>query len=132
MMVGLRFGVEYVDVEACWTREGRNAFYSLVKKTHRGTRIIASYHAVQRPVSAISDSDLCAIFRECARAPPDAPVDIVKVVGKAETAQCSIRINQAAITVQSAMPSSVVRVARWWRSTSLVMSVCVMCLCVQV
>lgn len=107
MLLGLRFGVEYVDVEACWTRESREAFIALTKAAHRGTRVIGSYHAIQRPVAAITDADLCALFHECARAPPGGSVDIVKVVGRADSAQCSIRINQAAISVRGALPITV-------------------------
>lgn len=94
-------------MEACWSREGREAFIALTKSAHRGVRVIGSYHAIQRPVADITDADLCALFHECARAPEGGNVDIVKVVGRAETAQCSIRINQAAISVRKDLPADV-------------------------
>eukprot|EP00931_Biecheleriopsis_adriatica_P092594 TRINITY_DN66394_c0_g1_i2.p1 TRINITY_DN66394_c0_g1~~TRINITY_DN66394_c0_g1_i2.p1 ORF type:complete len:331 (+),score=64.88 TRINITY_DN66394_c0_g1_i2:36-995(+) len=65
-MIGLRFGVEYVDVEAGWSREGRNAFLSMAKRCHPGLRVIGSYHDIQRPLSAIND--LCSLFTEIGRA----------------------------------------------------------------
>jgi len=105
-MVGLRFGVEYLDVEAGWSREGRHAFLQMVKRTHPGIRIIGSYHAIQHPVTAMDDHDLCALFRECAHG-PDGAVDIVKVVGRADTAQCSIRVNQCAMQMRNVLPRSV-------------------------
>ena len=108
MLTGLRFGVEYVDLEACWTKEARHAFLTVAKKTLPGVRVIGSYHEVQRPLSKVSDEDICALFHECGHG-PEGSVDIVKVVGKAESAQCSIRINQAALKVResNALPHSV-------------------------
>jgi 3-dehydroquinate dehydratase type I len=97
----------YVDVEACWSREGREAFIALAKSAHRGTRVIGSFHSIKQTVAEISDADLCALFHECARAPVGGSVDIVKVVGRAESAQCSIRMNQAAISVRGALPDTV-------------------------
>jgi len=106
MLTGLRFGVEYLDVEAGWSREGRHNFLVLARRMLRGVRVIGSYHEVQRPLSQVSDTELIALFHDCAQGPEGA-VDIVKVVGKAESAQCSIRINQAALSVRPALPGSV-------------------------
>eukprot|EP00933_Yihiella_yeosuensis_P028733 TRINITY_DN22567_c0_g1_i1.p1 TRINITY_DN22567_c0_g1~~TRINITY_DN22567_c0_g1_i1.p1 ORF type:complete len:441 (-),score=60.98 TRINITY_DN22567_c0_g1_i1:128-1450(-) len=104
--IGLRFGVEYVDIEAGWTRQGRAAFYNMTKRSMPGVRIIGSHHDVQRPLSDISDHDLCELFNECAFG-PDGSIDIVKVVGRAESAQCSIRVNQAAMRIRDSLPKSV-------------------------
>lgn len=56
-----------------------------------------------RSLSELSDTDLRGLFYECAHG-PDGGVDVVKVVAKAESAQCSIRINQAALAVQPLLP----------------------------
>jgi len=105
-LVGLRFGVEYIDVEAGWSREGRNKFLAMAKNTHEGLRVIGSYHDIQRPLSAISDHELEGLFMECAFG-PQGTIDIVKVVGRAESAQCSIRVNQCAERIRNALPKSV-------------------------
>eukprot|EP00040_Diaphanoeca_grandis_P019716 m.104254 g.104254 ORF g.104254 m.104254 type:complete len:449 (+) comp27557_c0_seq9:354-1700(+) len=106
MMVGLRFGVEYVDVEASMSREGRFAFIQMARVSHPGLRVIGSYHDIQRPLSEIPDSSLAAIFHECAYGPKDS-IDIVKVVCRAESVQCSIRINQTGDSVRPSLPKSV-------------------------
>merc|ERR1719313_3128584 len=105
-MIGLRFGVEYVDVEAGWTREGRYAFLEMAKRAHPGMRVIGSYHTIQQPLSAISDHDICQLFVECAYGPAGS-VDIVKVVGRADSAHCSIRVNQCAAKIRDSLPESV-------------------------
>jgi len=105
MLTGIRFGVEYVDMEACWCRQSRYGFLSLTQN-YPGLRVIGSYHEVQRPLSEVSDGDLYALFQECAHGPEGA-IDIVKVVGRAESVQCSIRVNQTAIAVRSTLPPSV-------------------------
>jgi 3-dehydroquinate dehydratase type I len=106
MMTGIRFGVEYLDLEACWSKEARDAFLTVAKQALPGVRVIGSYHEVQKTLSCVSDDDISSIFHECAHGPPGS-IDIVKVVGKADSAQCSIRINQAALRVREAMPPSV-------------------------
>eukprot|EP00912_Choanoflagellata_sp_UC4_P000720 UC4_evm1s449 len=90
MVLGLRFGCEYVDVECCWSLDTRTTFLSLVKE----------------PVSRISDYKLQELFHECAKGPPGS-VDIVKVVALASDVQCSIRMHQAARSIRSDMPSGV-------------------------
>ncbi|CAE8588836.1 unnamed protein product [Polarella glacialis] len=105
-MIGLRFGVEYVDVEAGWSREGRHTFLAMAKRTHPGLRVIGSFHEIQRPLSAVTDQELCSLFTECAYG-PQGSVDIVKVVGRAESAQCSIRVNQCAVQMRPHLPDSV-------------------------
>lgn len=92
MLLGLRFGVEYIDVEACWSRLRRERFISIARAISPLTRIIGSFHAVQRSLCDISDNDVRGIFTECAHG----GVDVVKVVARARDVQCSIRINQFA------------------------------------
>eukprot|EP00940_MAST-03C_sp_MAST-3C-sp2_P003337 g3337.t1 len=100
MVLGIRAGVEYIDMEACWTRKARSQFLQTAKSTCRGLRVIGSFHAVQRSLDQISDDELEKIFLECAHGPG---VDIVKVVGRAKCAQCSIRVHQMALKVRDTL-----------------------------
>ena len=104
LRVGLCAGVEYVDVEACWTREGRNAFAAAAKGGNVGVRLISSFHDIQRPISEVADGELQSLLHECASTNA---VDIVKVVGRANSVQCSIRVNQAALAVQPWLPEGI-------------------------
>lgn len=108
MLWGLKFGCEYVDLECCWSREGRNAYLKLMREEYPNTMVIASYHAVQQPLSACSDFEIEHLFHECAAAPPDSKgIDIVKIVAAAGDVQCSIRMHQIALKARPTLPSSV-------------------------
>eukprot|EP00658_Telonema_sp_P-2_P041011 TRINITY_DN29326_c0_g1_i1.p1 TRINITY_DN29326_c0_g1~~TRINITY_DN29326_c0_g1_i1.p1 ORF type:complete len:448 (+),score=68.88 TRINITY_DN29326_c0_g1_i1:222-1565(+) len=107
MILGLKFGCEYVDLECCWSRENRNAYLHLIKEEYPNTRVIASYHAVQQPLSMCSDFEIESLFHECASAPEGLVVDIVKVVAAASDVQCSIRMHQIALKAQQALPEYV-------------------------
>lgn len=78
----------------------------MAKRMHPGLLTIGSFHDIQRPLAAVPDSQLNALFGECAYGPPGG-IDIVKVVCRAESAQCSIRVNQAAQQIRKSLPPSV-------------------------
>ena len=78
----------------------------MAKRMHPGLLTIGSFHDIQRPLSAVPDSQLNALFGECAYGPAGG-IDIVKVVCLAESAQCSIRVNQAAQQIRSSLPPTV-------------------------
>ena len=59
--------------------KGRHAFLSMAKRMHPGLLTIGSFHDIQRPLSAVPDSQLNALFGECAYGPAGG-IDIVKVV----------------------------------------------------
>ena len=103
MLLGLRFGVEYLDVEACWKRNSRASFMKLVRLISSNTFVIGSYHAIQYPIFKMKQGELESLFHECAYG----DVDIVKVVGRAQHVQDSMTCHQTALRVKNVMPQSV-------------------------
>lgn len=86
LQFGLRSGCEFVDMECCWSFDARERLI----QAKRSSAIIASYHAVQEPVS---ESEIRQIFIDCYH---NNRVDIVKVVVKAFTTEISYEIHQIA------------------------------------
>ena len=103
MLLGLRFGVEYLDMEACWKRSSRAAFMKLVRLMSPNTFVIGSYHAIQYPICKMKKGELESLFQECAHG----NVDIVKVVGRAQHVQDSMACHQTAMRMKDSMPQSV-------------------------
>jgi len=103
MLLGVRFGVEYLDVEACWKRASRDAFMKLVRLVSPNTYVIGSYHAIQYPIFKMKKGELESLFHECAYG----NVDIVKVVGWAQHVQDSMTCHQTAALMKNTMPQSV-------------------------
>lgn len=90
LRVGIEAGCEYIDVETCWDEAGRAAI--IAQATQMGCRVISSMHAMDHPIAAFPDAEVAAWFRSCIEGGLAGKVDIVKVVGKAGTIECSWRL----------------------------------------
>lgn len=89
LSLGVRAGCEYIDVEACWSPSARSHLHA--EAFRRGCRVIASLHSMDAPLSVHTDVAVRGFFLGCVD-PPVGPTDIVKVVGRAGSIQCSSRI----------------------------------------
>lgn len=91
LALGLRAGVEVLDVEACWDRKARESLLTEAWRGYRGTtRLLGSYHVVGRRVP---DREALEIFQECYH---DGRVDAVKVVLTAHSVRDTYRVHELA------------------------------------
>ena len=99
LALGLRAGVEVLDVEACWERPIRDALLDEAWRGYRGTtRLLGSYHVVGRPTT---DEEALRIFKECYH---EGKVDAVKVVLTAMSVQDSYRVHELAAATNLPCP----------------------------
>lgn len=97
--VGLRGGVEVLDVEACWDRKIRDELLEEAWRGYRGTtRLLGSYHVVGKPTA---DAEAGRIFQECWH---DGKVDAVKVVLTAMSVRDSYRVHELAAATKLPCP----------------------------
>ena len=104
LWLGVRAGCEYVDVEACWSRSSRQAFYEKVKQ-YSSCKVICSFHNMTVPLAeAFPDQDsLNEIMSECAFSGGTGVVTAVKVVFKATDASDCTRLSFAADAFNAAL-----------------------------
>ncbi|GAB5033332.1 3-phosphoshikimate 1-carboxyvinyltransferase [Nannochloropsis oceanica] len=102
--LGLRAGVEVLDVEACWDRKIRSHLLDAAWRSYRGTtRLLGSYHVVGR---STTDQEALRIFQECFH---DGRVDAVKVVLTANSMRDAYHVHELAAA--AGLPASVPVVA---------------------
>ncbi len=91
LALGLRAGVEVLDVEACWDRPIRDKLLDEAWRAYRGTtRLLGSYHVVGKPTA---DEEALRIFKECYH---EGKVDAVKVVLTAMSVRDGYRVHELA------------------------------------
>lgn len=104
LALGLRAGIEVLDMEACWDRKIRNQLLDAAWRRYRGTtRLLGSYHVVGRPTA---DQEALRIFQECYH---EGRVDAVKVVLTASSMRDAYHVHELAAA--AGLPASVPVVA---------------------
>jgi len=104
LALGLRAGIEVLDVEACWDRKVRTKLLDEAWRAYRGTtRLLGSYHVLGRPTA---DQEALRIFQECYH---EGRVDAVKVVLTASSMRDAYHVHELAAA--AGLPASVPIVA---------------------
>ena len=102
LRIGGRAGCEMVDVESRWSRGHLEQYLKHVTTSQPHVAIIASMHAVQRPLSTYTDREIVHLYEQCGRqfvfddSSLSNSVVCVKLVGKAEQLDASARMHSAA------------------------------------